>query len=321
VKPIKILGLSLMSILSISTAGGISNLTANANQFCLDQESVELCSIDENFASFSGYYKVDLPEENSINELSVHKIDGPQIEIIVSSDNEGEVSTQVRENSVSLGSTVPTNGPNPMTFTNCGSATYHTFLSHTTIVPFRWYYNPRFQYATNSIYRIREAALTWSKGKNRCNSTIIENSFQSIYEGTTTNVPAISTIYVEGDSGEMVIICGTQSSENIVAWGIMPDYVAGAACKSYFGTTSIAKSSVKLSMNPDVSWYTNLSMSECAGDVDLKGVMTHEFGHVIGLDHYTHIGQTMKHSTGYCDMNSRGLGYGDVHGAAALYPN
>lgn len=57
----------------------------------------------------------------------------------------------------------------------------------------------------------------------------------------------------------------------------------------------------------------------CSGEYDIDGIMTHEFGHVIGLGHSTVQGATMYPSVGACDFGPRTLSSDDTAGKNALY--
>ncbi|WP_327729872.1 matrixin family metalloprotease [Streptomyces sp. NBC_00487] len=60
----------------------------------------------------------------------------------------------------------------------------------------------------------------------------------------------------------------------------------------------------------------------CSDKYDLRGVGTHEAGHVFGLDHVEgsdHSNLTMYPKLGECTEKWRTLGYGDVRGLRSLY--
>lgn len=68
--------------------------------------------------------------------------------------------------------------------------------------------------------------------------------------------------------------------------------------------------------------FTNNVTSSCSDKYDLRGVGTHEAGHVFGLDHVegsSHSNLTMYPKLGECTEKWRTLGYGDVRGLRSLY--
>ena len=109
----------------------------------------------------------------------------------------------------------------------------------------------------------------------------------------------------------------------MVGWSWMDLDVLGRTCKeiTFWNTLGITKTRSSIVLNQFLGWYTGLDPADCTGEVfDLKATVTHEVGHSLGLGHYEHQGQAMFRSQGYCDINKRGLGYGDVHGVAEKYP-
>ncbi|WP_244172721.1 matrixin family metalloprotease [Streptomyces europaeiscabiei] len=68
--------------------------------------------------------------------------------------------------------------------------------------------------------------------------------------------------------------------------------------------------------------FTDNVTSSCSDKYDLRGVGTHEAGHVFGLDHVEgadHSNLTMYPKLGECTEKWRTLGYGDVRGLRSLY--
>ena len=65
------------------------------------------------------------------------------------------------------------------------------------------------------------------------------------------------------------------------------------------------------------------SVGAVAGAFDVQNVLTHEFGHVAGLDHVNAPKDgllTMYKLAGEEEIQKRDLGIGDVLGMTALYP-
>jgi hypothetical protein len=58
----------------------------------------------------------------------------------------------------------------------------------------------------------------------------------------------------------------------------------------------------------------------CSGGVYLLDIVTHEFGHVLGIAHSNLTGTTMTSGTGYCWTSKRWLAEDDKQAIEALYP-
>jgi len=60
--------------------------------------------------------------------------------------------------------------------------------------------------------------------------------------------------------------------------------------------------------------------SGCSGGFYIEDIVTHEFGHALGLGHSTLPAATMYPSTSQCNMNNRTLDADDIAGVRFLYP-
>jgi hypothetical protein len=70
--------------------------------------------------------------------------------------------------------------------------------------------------------------------------------------------------------------------------------------------------------------FTTTPASGCSGKYDVEGVLTHEFGHTVGLGHVSEASypwMTMSTTEGFCDSSQRTLGKGDIHALDLLYCN
>lgn len=93
-------------------------------------------------------------------------------------------------------------------------------------------------------------------------------------------------------------------------WTTLPD-----------GTTRIDDADVITNTN-GYNWTSkgeDPSTSSCNGEYYVEGVMTHEVGHGVGLDHSTVSGATMKATVGTCDNGPASLATDDRNGAKCLY--
>ena len=134
-------------------------------------------------------------------------------------------------------------------------------------------------------------------------------SAQASYQGDTALEPC-------GDVGD-----GT----NVIGWGKMPADLASDTiaytCPYYFrGTRQIAEADIVIST--DVDWA--LSTDRWFFQELLEPTITHETGHVFGLDHVgerQHPDLTMStDSNGACNDDEATLGLGDMLGLEKLYP-
>ncbi|MCC7074920.1 MAG: matrixin family metalloprotease [Deltaproteobacteria bacterium] len=66
--------------------------------------------------------------------------------------------------------------------------------------------------------------------------------------------------------------------------------------------------------------YTACDPGQCTVDFDLENTMTHEMGHVLGLDHSAAGDATMYASAPRADLSKRDLAADDVEGICAIYP-
>jgi hypothetical protein len=314
--------LTLCALLLVGTLmPGVAS-QAQQPQSCIDNTDVELCKVDNNLAVFSGGYSVEVPPMESTNELRVEAVDGSSLEISVESDKDGNVFTTV-EQSPPLFATAVSISPLSTTAignTNCGAATdYELYGKRPADQPFAWWYNPAGQPATNSIYRIGEAFQTWIAGKNRCNTTVIPNSYVSTYMGSTTKQAAVKYSPAYNGAKFGTYHCGSPDPKykNVIGWLLISELHLGVTCTEY-SNQGIWESSVVF--NTFEYWYTTFDPSMCSGQKDLKATATHEIGHTLGLDEFDYASQSMYLYGPDCFMNGRGLGYGDVHGIEAIYP-
>lgn len=66
--------------------------------------------------------------------------------------------------------------------------------------------------------------------------------------------------------------------------------------------------------------FTACDPGECAVDFDLENTMTHELGHVLGLDHSADTTATMFASAPRADLSKRDLSPDDVDAICTVYP-
>ena len=113
--------------------------------------------------------------------------------------------------------------------------------------------------------------------------------------------------------------CNIRDGHNVVGFGSLPNGVLAVTC-FWFANGKITEADMKI--NNHEHWA--LSMATCHGDqVLLESTVTHEAGHVFGLDHVgerKHGQLTMSpYINGGCEDDEATLGRGDIRGLEALY--
>jgi len=262
---------------------------------------------------------VEVPARGSSSEITFDYTDGTSESLSVTRDSDGSLAISSSSDAINSSQTVPENLVAGLGSSNCGSPFDFIYSGKKPAQSYNWWYKPSGEPNGNSLNRIGESFITWKSGVNRCNSTIIPNSYSSNYEGISAY--SIPIVY-DPDVSPYPYCVTPQSAKDLVGWGFMPSGVLGATCRTNSNqTTGAYRVSIMFNSNTAVKWYAGFDPQGCSGDFyDLKGVATHEVGHSLGLAHVDHSGQTMRNSAGPWDKDLRGLGYGDVHGAATLYP-
>lgn len=263
---------------------------------------------------------VQLPEPGSSSEIVVDYVDGSSQNLTVSRGDNGSLSFKTGVNAAGSYVQTPEKLVTGLSSSNCGSPFHFIFSGKKPSQIYNWWYRPAGQPNSNSLSRIGESFITWKSGVNRCNSTIIPNNYETNYEGNSTlSLPIVMDMDVSPSP-----ICVTPASQkDLVGWTWMSSDILGVACKTSLNqSTGSYRVSLAFNTNSTIDWYAGFDPLGCTGNkYDLKGVATHEVGHSLGLSHISHSGQVMKYSAGPCEIDMRGLGYGDVHGVATIYPN
>lgn len=266
--------------------------------------------------SFIGAEK---PEKGFISTARTDYVDGTWQEFSVETDLQGNVSFKVISSESQNQNIVSDVLDSSVGNTNCGGPTFFSTFGWRPAQPYEWWYREYDQPDFHALYRVKSAFSTWRAGANRCNSTIIPNAYQSTYKGVTTlDIPYEQNFFLSNFGN-----CLNPGPKDMVAWATMPGQVLATTCTytPWYDYFHAIPSRSSIMINVFKKWYTDPSRDGCVGTLyDLQAVATHEVGHTLGLDHFTHIGQSMNPSIGYCATDKRGLGYGDVHGVANLYP-
>lgn len=175
----------------------------------------------------------------------------------------------------------------------------------------RWISTVGWYYKTPSFggqARVAAAFTAMADGIGACGQNK-PNSASHSYLGTTT-----SSANMSGS------ICLASDLKNVVDSGAVATTTTLAQACTY--RTSVEIVSADIRVNSAKTWYTGLSVTGCTGgSYDLQGVVTHEVGHLYGLNHVAgSTQQVMKPTSATCETSQRTLGNGDLAGMKYLYP-
>jgi len=130
--------------------------------------------------------------------------------------------------------------------------------------------------------------------------------------GTWDSQTSATVFSYQGTTGRSA---GKYDGYNVVAWG---GYQAGAIAVTYIWYSGDRILETDTRMNIVYKW----SLSGAAGKMDVQNIMTHEFGHWVGLaDLYSDADYwlTMYGYAGYGETYKQTLGHGDILGLQAVY--
>jgi hypothetical protein len=265
--------------------------------------------------SVSEGFEIAVPLPGESRRMSVLFDDGSSLDANVHRDSDGSLGVEV--DGEFYGPTRKDFAETPLSasasnlttsFPNCSYSSYVRQSSNPKWSSTHlWRYNSTSEVNTSSLSAIRTGLNTWRSGTNQCTLNAYTTSFPSGYLGQTSILPS------GGASG-----CGWMDGQNEVGWRPLASGVLGVTCASVFGST-FAEADVTFTTS--VPWFSSTGTLGCANQFDLVSVATHEFGHVLGLDHVpAGTGQVMVPGFGTCQLAYRRLGAGDLAGVTAVYP-
>lgn len=186
----------------------------------------------------------------------------------------------------------------------CDSYSYSTG-SERWLAAVGWYYKTP---SCGGQARIAAAFTGMADGLGACGPNL-SNAAAHSYKGTTTTSANMSGGICLPSDEKAVVDSGAVASSTTLAQACM-----------YRTTGQIIGGDIRISSVK--TWYTSLSVTGCSGTkYDLQGVITHEVGHLFGLNHVAlATRQVMKPSSTTCETSQRTLGNGDLAGMKNLYP-
>lgn len=207
---------------------------------------------------------VERPRNGRSMEQVLHRVDGSWEKLSVSVDSYGSMTQNYTASELFDSQTLDNlNLVAGLSGSNCGSPNYFSFSPGNSIQPANWWYREFNQPSTNSLYRVKESFLTWSKGINRCNETVVSTGFTSNYSGKTTlDLP------YQGNPGlPNYQACLTPGPKDMVGWNWMDMDVLGRTCKeiTIWNALGITTTHSSIILNQFLGWYTELDPAGCTG--------------------------------------------------------
>lgn len=133
---------------------------------------------------------------------------------------------------------------------------------------------------------------------------------------TWEDVETSSVAFLE-DKSRTTFEQSTQDRINLIQW--RSNYLPpGTLALTFPYSTSGVMTDVDIILNDDVDWDTSETGQDFVADV--QAVLTHEIGHMIGLDHSPLGGTTMYPELPMGSIRSRSLESDDIIGITAIYP-
>jgi Matrixin. len=164
--------------------------------------------------------------------------------------------------------------------------------------------NSGIKYESDTLGALQRSLAAWE--------SVADISFKRIF----TKDQSISPAGKSGDGISLITIA--QTPENVLLFSRGLDDASAKTRVFYDRTGAITEADIVL--NP----FLQFSTDGTPGTIDLEAALTHEIGHLLGLDHSTVLGATMYGNYGRNGSSGtraypRGLGEEDIAAVRALY--
>ncbi len=270
-------------------------------------EGAEQIAVPQSGAVMSYLYAS--PVDSTINHVSVFIDDHRKVGLVI---DEVSFGAKLTVGSTGLVSTLAT-------FPGCGTSSYSLLPMHWNKT-YSWYYNSSNSPSSSVLSQLQSSISLWTSGVNRCTGQTYSSSFASTYAGGTTISPNFAITTVNGSS---TIGCGSPDGKNVAGW-LQPNGTSSmlaATCTWQSGSLTNIAGESDIFVNRNYSFYFGSSTTGCTGSLyDFREIVTHEFGHVVGLGHSYQVDkQIMKPNFSTCETGERLLAPGDISGLQVWY--
>lgn len=164
---------------------------------------------------------------------------------------------------------------------------------------FEWWYNPTGA-TGNALPVVRRALSSAFSGKNECGLPGVR--VRQVYRGITNAVPGYG---------------GSSDGVSVVGW---VNVGSSDIAKTYVWKRGSRVRSADITINTERRFFFGGPVpAGCSVHFDLEGVLVHEGGHVLGVDHVSDATQVMVGRTPPCSVGKRTYKSGDIRGLRTLY--
>jgi hypothetical protein len=324
--------LSLLAISGLLPIWSAAPANAFADSACSPDGLYSLAEVDSGItvcqdssiaiALGAGSQQVEVPQSGAVMSfLYASPVDPTISHVSVFTDDQQKVGLLIDD--VAFGATLEVGSTGPITtlstFPGCSTSSYNLLPMH-WIKTYVWYYNSTNSPSSSALSELQSSISLWTSGVNRCTGQTYASTFASTYAGGTGLSPNFS---ITTSNGLSTIGCDLPDGKNVIGW-LKPtgtSSVLAVTCTWPSGSPGILAGESDIFVNKNYSFYFGSSTAGCTGSLyDFREIVTHEFGHVVGLAHSSQLDrQIMKPNFGTCETGERLLAPGDISGLQVRY--